>query len=107
VESSGLDDAVVRHILDGGMTADRAALERLVEALDERHWDLQDAVDDGRARPDHQFAAFRQARAANSLLYAYFGTDARAADDALYEAWAAFGEDADALRDAILAAMTE
>ncbi len=68
-------------------------LSRLADRLDERAFDLQDAVEDGRADRAGYHRAFRRARAAAALRDLEDGD----LNSALYEALHALGEDERAL----------
>lgn len=63
-----------------------AELERAVGRLDERAWDLQDAVESGGASEAHYLAAFRRARAASAARFARCAEPESAALDGVYEA---------------------
>lgn len=92
VSEVGLKHAVVTEALQalaaGGFETPsvRKRLAELVQELDERQWDLQDLVDQNKAPKTAHTTAFRQARAANSLLCAMDSDALGAAQEALYEA---------------------
>lgn len=108
---SGLSDDRVEELLrmvsygKVGDTAERRAVEAVVESLDERQWDLQDRVDAGDASVAEHLRAFAQARAASSAAFAA-NRDARtAALEAMYEAHAA-ADDLDGLRRVVIPILT-
>ncbi len=79
------DEPAVAGVLTG--SADEAALNALVERLDEQAWERRDAGDD-----DSYLEIFSRARAANAALeYASGGADGNLADVA-YEAYGATGD---------------
>lgn len=105
--SNGRVETLLRLVGSGmvGDTAERRAVEAVVESLDERQWDLQDRVDAGDAAVADYLQAFAQARAASSAAFAA-DPDARvAALEALYEAHAAV-DDLDGLRRAVIPTLT-
>jgi hypothetical protein len=72
-----------------GDVVERAMLEDYVSMLDERAWDLQDAIELGLASDDYYAEAFNEARAAAALLAALGADASSAAFEAAYEAQAA------------------
>lgn len=107
IEHTSLEDPMVARGLDvlhaasiGDADLRREIMSR-VEALDEIQWDLQDAVDEGRASEAEQLAAFERARAANSVYYALSLDPLEAALESTYEANAATGQ-LDRLREVAL-----
>jgi hypothetical protein len=93
---SGLSDPLVEAAL-WGETRDRGRLEALVTRLDEEAWDLQRAAEGSAASEREYEAAFRRARAANAALYLVDD----AAEDVLYEAFAAVSDERD-LEEAVM-----
>jgi hypothetical protein len=98
LEQTGLDDPVLGQALaavrqdrrdDPGL---RGRVESLVDTLDERQFELQEAVDNGEGDKVAQSAAFARARAANAVFYALDPDAFTAATDVLYEAYAATGD---------------
>jgi hypothetical protein len=79
------------------------ALSALVEELDAAARALEDYVEDGTAWEDAYMRVFQHARAASALLWALHGDARTAADNALYEALGASGEDPTWIEDAALA----
>jgi predicted transcriptional regulator len=112
VERTGLSDAIIDRglaALHEGRYGDpqlRSQLWSLVESLDEIQWDLQDAIDEGRASQDEYEVAFNRARAAHSVYFAQDPDALEAALEATYEANAAT-DDLAGLRAAVLTASTE
>lgn len=93
------------HAIREGRYGDRRVadlLKRLVEELDEKYFDLQDAADD--SDDPEAVAAFRRARTANAFLFAVKEDAHEAATEAAYEAHAAT-EDLEGLRQTILASL--
>ena len=80
------------------------ALAELTERLDDTAYALEDHVEEGSAREDAYLVAFQRARAASSLLWALHADARTAADNALYEAIGASGEDPIWIEEAALAA---
>jgi hypothetical protein len=75
----------------------------VVDSLDKEAFDLQDAIDDGRATEDAYIEVFHRARAAMSLLWALHADAQTALDNALYEAITAV-EDLTVIEPPVLAA---
>jgi hypothetical protein len=92
VARSGLNDpevaAALAALVDGrfGAGPERESLARVVDGLDKEAFDLQDAVEEGRATENEYVDAFHRARAATSLLWALHADPRTAVDNALYEA---------------------
>lgn len=88
---TGQADEVVREglrALERGDYADAelsSRLQRLVDLLDEKAWDVQDLVEEGQSVQAAYSEAFARARAANALLTALASSTSTAAVDALYE----------------------
>lgn len=105
-----LNDPTIKEGLDAlamgkyGDTVLRKKLESLVTQLDEIQWDLQDLMDEGRTELSNYLAAFRRARAANSLYLAFSEDALQAATECIYEASAATDELA-TLKQLVLAAL--
>lgn len=75
----------------------RSKLQEIVDALDSRYFDLQEA--EGQTSEGTERAkAFRRARAANTVLFAVHDDPYEAATEGIYEANAALGEQIDLLR---------
>jgi hypothetical protein len=80
--------AALAALLDGrfGAGPERESLAGVVDGLDKEAFDLQDAVEEGRATEDEYVEVFHRARAATSLLWALHADARTAVDNALYEA---------------------
>jgi hypothetical protein len=93
-------------MLDGrfGPGPECVALSALVDELDETAYALEDCAEDGNACEDAYLWAFQRARAASALLWTLHADARTAADNALYEALGASGEDPTWLEEAALAA---
>ncbi|MBO1347964.1 MAG: hypothetical protein EBE86_011420 [Hormoscilla sp. GUM202] len=79
----------------------RSRLESFINQLDEKQWDLQEKMAEGKAQLETYIAAFQKARAVNSLYYALNPDAFTAATESLYEAQAAT-EDLATLKSRIL-----
>jgi hypothetical protein len=103
---AGLNDDRVDELLRAvgrgkfGDTVERRAVEAMVEALDERQWDVQDRVDAGEASVADHLRAFAAARAAAATVFAADADARTAALEALYEANAA-ANDLNELRQSV------
>lgn len=75
-----------------GDSHERNALKALVDALDERAWDIQDEVEAGRAAEQQYLDGFALARAASAVWFALDADPLTAALEATYEAQAARGD---------------
>jgi hypothetical protein len=87
-----------------GDCVERREIGRLVEELDMEAWDLQEEAERGQDRREQYLVAFRKARAAASLQFAFEANARVAASEALYEAFHAI-QDQSALRAAVVAAI--
>ena len=98
--------AAVTAMLAGrfGPGPERAALAALVDRLDEEAYMLEEFVEDGTACEDAFLEVFQRARAASALLWALHADPSTAADNGLYEAIAASGEDPSWIEEPALAA---
>lgn len=67
-------------------------LGHLVERLDQKQWDAQDAVATGQADETTYLFAFAQARAAHAVYFALQSNAFTAATEAIYEAQAALND---------------
>lgn len=83
-----------------GESVERAAIQALIQALDERAWDIQDAIEQSRASESEYAVFFGKARAASALWYALDEDPRRAALEAIYEMYAIHG-DIDVVRDLV------
>jgi hypothetical protein len=70
-----------------------AAVEKIVDKLDEAGFDLSEKCDRGNATQQEYQAAFAKARAANAVWYALHADPLVAASETAYEAVAAVGDD--------------
>ena len=68
-----------------------------VGVLDKQAWDLQEAVERGDRRPDEYEDAFRRARAANALLFAFDTPSLVTTVETAYEAFHAVQDEASLL----------
>lgn len=62
-------------------------LESFVNELDEKQWDLQDALEEGKVDEATYITAFKEARAANAVYVAFNSDPFWAAADSVYEAF--------------------
>jgi hypothetical protein len=98
IQHNGLSHPALAQARLGGPSEPIAAL---VEELDNRYFELQELLDEeGERSKADVLAAFRRARAANSLEFAVRGE----ADEAVYEA-AASTEDVGTLRQVVMGAL--
>ncbi len=67
--------------------AERDELQRLVDELDDRYAELEEAAQRGQATEEPSAIPFAKARAASALWFATGGDAVQAAIDATYEAW--------------------
>lgn len=74
---------------NSGDSSLKLQLESFVNTLDEVQWDLQEKLDEDSAKLSTYQAAFRRARAANSVYFALNAEAFTAATEAIYEAHAA------------------
>jgi hypothetical protein len=107
---SGLDDPraeALFAIRDGrlGDTPERAAVEAVAEALDDRQWDVQDRVGTGETTAEEHLLAFGRARAASAIFYAGDINPRVAASEAIYEASAVI-DDLNELRAVVVPALS-
>jgi hypothetical protein len=109
---SDLDSPVVAEAVKAmregrfGPSRECFALSALVDELDAMAYALEDCAEDGNACEDAYLWAFQRARAASALLWALHADARTAADNALYEALGASGEDPLWIEEAALAAAT-
>jgi hypothetical protein len=103
LERTGVRDPVIAAAMealktgqDGGVSL-RERLGFLVERLDQKQWDMQDAVDAEHAKNDAYIHAFAQARATHAVYFALDADPFTAATEAIYEAHAAMN-DSDGIR---------
>lgn len=105
IKRSKLDNSLVAEALTSLGSKPEAnilkSVEKLVNDLDKKQWDLKSKVEMGRVEKDEYLSAFRQARAANALLYALESNPLIAARESIYEAFTALGEDKSELRNKI------
>lgn len=100
VDAAGLNDlAEVKQAFQGliaerfGESPERAAMQRLVDSLDERAFDTQDRCEQGLS-PEADYArAFCRARAATAVLEAFGPSVETALSNVLYEGYYAMNED--------------
>jgi len=108
VESVGLHSPIVRDALErlekgkGVPVNLRRELEKLVEDLDECYYDLDKAVEKGRAKSEDVDLAFNRARAASAVLEACREDAFVAATECVYEAWAATDQNTNAVRRLVI-----
>jgi len=86
-----------------GPGPERSALAALVAELDDAAYALEDFADAATACEDAYLRAFQRARAASALLWSLHADARTAADNALYEAIGASGEDPMWIEDAAMA----
>jgi hypothetical protein len=72
--------------------AQRAAMQRLTDELDEAAWNIQAKVDSGQATNEQYLKSFALARAASATAFALEPDPRKAAMEAVYEAQAALGD---------------
>jgi hypothetical protein len=98
--------AAVKAMLEGrfGPGPECFALAALVDDLDEAAYALEDYVEEGTACEDAYLKAFQRARAASALLWTLHADPRTAADNSLYEAIGASGEDPTWIEHSALAA---
>jgi hypothetical protein len=95
LEHTSLADPTIKEALEAlknaryGDSGLREKLRLFVNSLDQKQWDLQDLMDEGKADQTSYLAAFQRARAANSLYCALDADDFSSATEAIYEANAA------------------
>ncbi len=95
LERTGLDNPDIqeaRKVVQEGKYGDHVArqhLQTVVDALDQHQWQLRDLADEGKTEFATYMAAFRRARAAHSLLYAFDTDPFVSAVESIYEANAA------------------
>jgi hypothetical protein len=90
-------------VLRGGRvdSETRSRLQELVEELDERAWDIQDALAGSQFQDESDYTeAFARARAVNAVWYALGGPSAEMTVECAYEAQAAEG-DLEGLRNVV------
>ena len=108
MESVGLHSPIVRDALErlekgkGVPLNLRRELEKLVEDLDECYYDLDKAVEKGRAKSEDVDLAFNRARAASAVLEACREDAFVAATECVYEAWAATDQNTNAVRRLVI-----
>ena len=100
--------AALGLLADGriGPSPERSALARYAAELDQRAWEIQGQVDQGRAKEADYLGAFSQARAASAICFALDEDPRAGAADAVYEAYAATGA-LDDLREIVRGALRE
>jgi hypothetical protein len=82
------------HALRSGQAValeDRNRIRSLLDRLDDKYFELQEAAEDGREAADCYEDVFAQARAMAALYYALDGDPLTAASEAVYEAAIAVG----------------
>ena len=95
---------VLRAEADAGQPEESRIMTQFAEELDEEAWDLQQRVDQGLLPTSKYEEAFRKARAAAAVGFAFEDDSRTAAEEALYEAHHAI-QDLARLRETVLAAM--
>lgn len=99
VDRTGLNVSLIEsalHHLEKGLHKDQklvAALERLVEDLDDKYFDAQKRYEAGDGQEKAYRTLFAKARAANAVLFAFSDDPFVAATHSIYEACAAIGTD--------------
>ena len=90
------DKAVLRQALATKPPAPdvAAAVEKIVDKLDELGFDLNDKAEAGKATQAEYLAAYNKARAANAVWYVLHADPLVAASECAYEAGIAVGEQA-------------
>ena len=94
VEATSLRDARIDSALTAvragrfGESPERAAVQALIESLDEEQWMLQERLEKGSARETEHLAAFSRARACHAVWYALDSDPRLAALETVYEAYA-------------------
>jgi hypothetical protein len=98
-------EAALKNITDRryGATPEREAVQALADELDEEYWELEPPEDVAAREPfsDERLEAFARARVASTLWSALDPDPRAAALEALYEAWAATGQDGAVVRAVI------
>jgi hypothetical protein len=79
----------LRALAEGasGNTSEHAAVNQLVERLDETAWSIQERVEANQVAQEEYLTAFKQARAVAAVAFAFASNSETAALEAMYEAY--------------------